>query len=91
MSDRLLSELRAVLFDLSHLHVFHWERGVRLPLADGAGMWPAALRAAATADRRWEGQRVALLEFVQDDDPACFERDADTLHGWLEVVSEATP
>ncbi|MBV6507900.1 MAG: hypothetical protein JJLCMIEE_00958 [Acidimicrobiales bacterium] len=90
-SDRLLAELGNVLDDLSHVHVFHWGNGVRLPLADGAGMWPAALRAASAAGGRWEGQRVALLEFVQDDDPACFERDADTLRRWLSAVGEGAP
>ncbi len=69
---------------LRNLHVFHWwpDATHRLPLAEGAGRWPAFLDA-ARADGR---DRWALLEFVSGDDEGQFLRDAATLRGWLETV-----
>jgi sugar phosphate isomerase/epimerase len=72
------AELAALGARLRHMHVFAWTvTKQRLPLADHAHMWRAALAAAAP------GPRLALLEFVADDDPAALARDAATLRGWL--------
>jgi len=77
----LLSELEAVLPRLSHLHVFRWTPGgERLPLADGADLWPGALALASPVSPE---DRVAFLEFVRDDDVDQLVADAATLRGWL--------
>ncbi len=61
---------------LSYLHVYHWENGVRLPLAAGAARWREffALAAEKGGPDTW-----ALLEFVKDDSPDAFMADARTL------------
>ncbi len=68
---------------LAHLHAFDWlfESGklVRRPLADGEAEWSDYLAAAASVP----GDRFVLLEFVENDSPDNFLRDADTLAEWL--------
>ena len=66
---------------LEYLHVFHWhlQTGERRPLAEGEDLWRDYLAQAAHPDRT----RYALLEFVQDDAPEAFLRDAATLLQWL--------
>ena len=66
---------------LEHLHVFHWhlQTGERRPLAEGEDLWRDYLAQAAHPERT----RYALLEFVQDDAPEAFLRDAATLLRWL--------
>lgn len=59
-------------------HVFSWSgTGERLPLAAGEALWRPIL---STMDDGY-----ALLEFVADDDPAAFTRDAATLLDWLDA------
>ena len=66
---------------LEHLHVFHWhlQTGERCPLAEGEDLWREYLARAEDPERT----RYALLEFVQDDAPEAFLRDAATLLQWL--------
>ena len=66
---------------LEYLHVFHWhpQTGKRRPLAEGEDLWRDYLAQAAQPDHT----RCALLEFVQDDAPEAFLRDAATLLRWL--------
>jgi sugar phosphate isomerase/epimerase len=81
--DAAMSELRAVLPVLCHLHVFSWKAdGRRLPLEAHAELWRRVL---AAVDDAPPAERFAYLEFVADDDPTAFARDADTLHSWLEA------
>ena len=62
---------------LAHLHVYAWDAdGTRQPLAQESDRWPARLAAAAgpevgsaLAPELAGRARVALLEFVADDDP----------------------
>lgn len=73
--------LRAVLPCLGNIHVFHWwpTAAERHSLAAGAERWAAfwpLIREAA-------GDRFALLEFVREDSPESFLRDAATLKSWL--------
>jgi len=79
-----LAGLEAVLPWLRHLHVFVWHRvsGERLPLADGERAWMQYLRKAASTGR----DHYALVEFVCDDAPEPFLRDAATLRRWLSLV-----
>lgn len=79
---RELDALRLVLDHLAHVHVFSWTAtSARLPLADHADLWVPVVDAlrAHDADRT----AYAYLEFVADDDPEAFLRDAATLRAWL--------
>ena len=78
-----LADLAAVSRSLSHLHIYSWgSSGERFPLAEGPELWPAAL-AAIDGTGEWAAPRYAFMEFVADDDPEQFRRDAATLLGWL--------
>ena len=61
------------------IHVFSWKiqngREIRLPLTAGKKMWEKVFSEKKTG--------YALLEFVQNDDPEAFYRDAETLLSWL--------
>jgi hypothetical protein len=74
-----LAGLESVLPWLANLHVFQWEDGERVPLVRGKSEWARYLKKADEAG----GTRYALLEFVQDDAPPNFLRDAATLREWL--------
>jgi sugar phosphate isomerase/epimerase len=77
-----LDDFVLVRGDVSHLHVFWWERdGTRLPLSCGFSVWPTVFSTVGSA--RWVEPRVAFLEFVAGDDPAQLRQDAATLRGWL--------
>ncbi len=70
-----------VLPRVSNIHVFHWwpTSAERHPLAKGAERWAqfwALLKPTP-------GDRHALLEFVQEDSPDAFLRDAAILRQWL--------
>lgn len=78
--DAQLAELDLVLPHLAHLHLYWWEGTDRRPLRDAEWLLPDALSVAATDD----GKRVAFLEFVRNDDPESFRRDASTLTEWIE-------
>lgn len=73
--------LRAVAARVGNVHVFHWwpTSAERHALADGearwAEFWPLI--------RALPGDRHALLEFVREDSPEMFLRDAGTLVRWL--------
>ncbi len=67
---------------LSHLHVYHWDTVKdRCPLAAGAERWHMFLQAA----QEIPGDRYAMLEFVKDDAPENFLRDAATLREWIKT------
>ena len=87
-----LDDLDAALPRLAGLHVFHWVPGGgdtidRRPLAEGQGLWPTYLRQAAAGPRG--AGLFALLEFVQDDDPANLAQDAEVLRQWTSAVNAA--
>lgn len=76
--DAALAEYEAVANDCSHLHVFWWAAdGRRHPLEAGRDLWSAVL--GDDHDRRWLGDRWALLEFVAGDSPEALAADARTL------------
>ncbi len=77
-ADRLGS-LNAVLPRVAHVHVFQWDHPLRFPLADGAMEWRAYLDALSGANRAFP----LLLEFVENDDPKAYLRDAATLREWI--------
>ena len=73
--DTGLEGLRAILPRLSHVHV---QQG-RRPLAEGADLWTRRLDVVRSTGR----DHYALIEFVQDDAPEAFLRDAATLKEWI--------
>jgi len=79
----LLDDLDAIMYDLSHVHVFNWRKSAdgleRRPLAEGDELWRPVFKALEADDR----DRFAFLEFVANDDPKAFLADAKTLRGWL--------
>lgn len=79
-----LNELSTILPWLSNLHVFQWRATAngreRLALDEGAGEWSKYF----DVIKAQVGERYALLEFVRDDDPGQFLRDAATLKSWVE-------
>lgn len=81
-----LKELETVKPWLVGLHVFywHWHRETlkRLPLADGEAVWKQYLAKAKDV-----GEMFALMEFVADDSPEAFIRDAETLKYWLSEIN----
>lgn len=74
-----LEGLRALLPWLSHVHV----QQNRRPLAEGEALWLRRLEIVRGSGR----DHYALIEFVQDDAPASFVRDAATLLEWLDEPS----
>jgi 3-dehydroshikimate dehydratase len=70
---------------LSHVHVYEWASAEdRRPLAEGTERWRAVLHALRADDASERpSPRVAMLEFVTDDDPWNLLRDAQTLHALL--------
>ncbi|MGW3955793.1 sugar phosphate isomerase/epimerase family protein [Streptomyces sp. NPDC004752] len=85
-STSSLVEVATLLPSLVTVHVFTWTRnGERRALADGAALWKPVIAALAGEHGQGPAQdkRYALLEFVQNDDPAAFLTDAATLCRWL--------
>jgi sugar phosphate isomerase/epimerase len=78
------SGLQELLPQLANLHVFQWHKtddGIeRSPLEEGSAAWQEYLSLAANSGR----DHYALLEFVRDDAPGQFLRDAATLRNWCE-------
>jgi len=82
-----LKGLHAVLPHVFYFHVFHWwpTPKERQPLADGAHAWLPYLRALNGTGR----DTLAMMEYVQDDRPENYLRDAATLNAWLGGLSQA--
>ncbi|MCY4525479.1 MAG: TIM barrel protein [Anaerolineaceae bacterium] len=76
-----LLALDAVSPWLGNVHCFHWwpTSRDRLPLREGQRHWRLYLERLATLP----GDRHVSLEFVQDNSPEQFLRDAATLRAWL--------
>ncbi|ACP25277.1 hypothetical protein NGR_c15090 [Sinorhizobium fredii NGR234] len=73
-----IAEVARIGQHVSHLHVFAWDRDRnRFPLASAADYWRTIL--ASLPQSRWKGRRLAMLEFVANDEPAAFLEDAATL------------
>ena len=78
LADKLLS-LDTVLPWLAHVHCYQWDANVRQPLEQGESEWKQYL----TRIRKAAGDRYVMIEFVKDDSPQAFLRDAATLRKWL--------
>lgn len=81
--DACLTEVTVLLPRLAAVHAFSWGPDgftERLPLAARADLWRPLLDVLHEDGR----DRHVLLEFVPDDSPEAFRRDAATLLSWLE-------
>ncbi len=77
--EKNLLELEGVRSHLSSIHVFQWKRkDVRYPLEEGLQEWESYLRKGPGVP--WG---ACILEFVKDDSPEQFLKDARCLHGIL--------
>ena len=82
--DALAGNLRSldtVLPWLAHVHCYQWDAAtnVRLALEQGESEWKQYL----ARIRKAAGDRYVMIEFVKDDSPEAFLRDAATLRKWL--------
>lgn len=80
-----LAGMEMIMDWLWGVHVFQWHRetGERQPLAVGEAEWLRYLNKASACGR----ELFALIEFVTDDEPENFLRDAATLKSWLATVN----
>ena len=78
VSERIQG-LQAIRPWLSNIHVFQWRDRERLELEAGAADWVRYFNAI----EKGEGDRFALLEFVAEDSPVQFLKDAKTLIHWV--------
>jgi sugar phosphate isomerase/epimerase len=87
--ESCLEGLDAILPWLLHVHVFSWRERAeggpaeRLPLVAGEAAWARFLRKIASAGHRC----FAEIEFVQNDAPESFVKDAATLLEWLSLAN----
>jgi 3-dehydroshikimate dehydratase len=87
--ESCLAGLDAILPWLLHVHVFSWRErteGVpaeRLPLVAGEAAWARFLRKIALVGH----ECFAEIEFVQNDAPESFVKDAATLLEWLSLAN----
>jgi len=83
--EAALEEIGTVGPEVSHVHVFAWDREKnRYPLADQMDQWRTILN--AMPETRWRGERFAMIEFVKGDSPDQFRADAATFRQLLEEV-----
>ena len=86
-ADENLAGLNAILPWLVNVHVFSWReidgQRKRMLLNTKVDEWAQYLGKVATTGR----DHFAMIEFVRDDDPVNFLRDAQTLKQWLEARS----
>lgn len=73
------TELRRLRPYLTNIHVFKWQGGVRRLLSDGREEWLDYIRTAEADPERTS----YILEFVRDDSPEAFRKDAKTLNEWI--------
>ncbi len=83
-----LVALAGVLPRLVNVHVFHWTfpNGTRerRPLAEGREDWRQYLEMVRSTGR----PHACMIEFVRDDDPGAFLRDAEELKRWLAGIED---
>lgn len=90
-SDYRFQGLEKLKDRILNLHVFHWVfspyNGIwgahsdRRPLEEGAADWQRYLSVPLP-----EGTHYALMEFVRDNDPEQFVKDAQTLRQWVKAA-----
>jgi sugar phosphate isomerase/epimerase len=79
-TDYRLAGLKRVKPWMTNVHIFTWDdQNKRLPLAEGRDWWKLFLAEAATTGRDHD----VLMEFVEENAPENFKRDAEVLKTWL--------
>ncbi len=73
-----LASLKALIAQVSHVHVFHMDASGRRPLREGAGEWKEYIQLLRGRERAW------LLEFVMGNSVEQFFDDARCLKEMLE-------
>ena len=84
--EERLCNMDAALPRLRGLHVFSWGGASgydRFSLEEGRDQWLQYLKKAATVNR----PLYAMLEFVKNDAPEQFLKDAETLKTWIKEIS----
>lgn len=85
--DENLEGLSTILPWLTNVHVFSWRdsdgQRERMLLDTKTDEWTRYLAKVATTNR----DHIAMIEFVRDDEPGNFLKDAQTLKQWLEAGS----
>lgn len=76
-----LEALNEVTAWLSNIHVFYWKNGDRLALEDGKAEWEKIFETISASNR----EHYCMLEFVRNDDPGQFLRDAEILKSLLVI------
>jgi 3-dehydroshikimate dehydratase len=74
--------LEQILPWLENIHVFHWINTDKHPLEGGTKEWAKYLELVQSL----EGKRYALIEFVKDNQPEQFLKDAEVLKNWLKTA-----
>ncbi|MEK4564666.1 sugar phosphate isomerase/epimerase [Alkalihalobacillus sp. FSL R5-0424] len=83
MEERLAA-IQEVKPFIKHVHVFNWLEYDRLALAEGVDAWQLYLDQLLQGDERID--QHFLLEFVKDEDPAQFKKDAQVL---IDLIKES--
>lgn len=60
---------------LSNVHVFYWKLRERMPLEEGISLWQEYMKIIKTV----QGTHYCMIEFVKDDEPGQFLKDAEAL------------
>jgi sugar phosphate isomerase/epimerase len=81
-AEECRKSLEMVLPWVTNVHVFHWGKtsNLRYPLAEGAAGWDRYLELITPM----AGEHYAMIEFVKEDSPETFMKDARTLREWVE-------
>jgi len=74
-AEQRLEGLNKILPWLSNIHAYYWESGSKKPLEDGINEWSKYMQVI----NNLEGDRYCMLEFVKDDTPEQFLKDAKVL------------
>lgn len=73
--EECLDGLRKIIPWLSNIHIFYWISRSRMPLEDGIEKWSKYMEIIKSV----EGTRYCMIEFVKDDAPEQFLKDAEAL------------
>lgn len=83
--DDCLNGLNSVLDWVTNVHVFQWgaTSKEKYPLADGQSAWSRYISTVQNTNR----EHCFLLEFVENNDPDVFLKDAAVLREWLSALA----
>lgn len=73
--EECLDGLNKILPWLTHVHTYQWKEREKRPLEEGVSIWTEYMKVI----KQVEGDRYSMIEFVKDDAPEQFLKDADAL------------